>query len=94
MNKIEIGYDELVFDDREFEKIVDDMAQKMDVDEVLSCILQICKTSEKNEPGALEKATPLYKNIYIAREMYKYGFASALYLYNESMKEFFERKQV
>ena len=93
MKKIEIEYGDLVYEDKELGEIVDSKMEHMDIDEVMDCIIQIFEESEKEEPGKLSNAIPLYKLTYIAREMYKYGFASALYLYNESMKEFFERQQ-
>ena len=52
-------------------------------------ILHICETSEKEEPGKFERATQMTKLLYTAHEMYKRGFAEALYLCNESLKAAF-----
>lgn len=92
MKKIEIDFTDLVFENEELGKLVDEQMEKMNMDEIMSCIMHIIKKSNEEEPGAFENAIPLYKIIHIATEMYKYGFASALYLWNESMKEFFERE--
>ena len=94
MKKIEIEYSDLVYEDKELGEIVDSKMEHMDIDEVMDCVIHIFEESNKEEPGRLRNAIPLYKLTYVAREMYKYGFASTLYLYNESMKEFFKREQV
>lgn len=82
-------YKGLIMSKKEIAKAVDEQMEHMQPDVVLDMILHICETSEKEEPGKFKEASQMTKLLYTAHEMYKRGFAEAIYLCNESLKMVF-----
>lgn len=82
-----LKYEDLVMTNEEIGKVVDSHMDSMTSDEIMDIILYICEKSIEKEPEALKNADSVTKIMYIANEMYKCGFANALYLANESVKE-------
>ncbi len=82
-----LKYKDLIMTDEEIGKIVDSYMDDMTGDEIIGMISRICKESAANDPGALKEAKPITKIMYIVAEMYKCGFATALYMANECTKE-------
>lgn len=89
MKTKEFKYDSVVMTDEELVDTINKSVEKMTMDEVLKCMNFICENSEKEEPGVLKAAAPIERMSYIAMGMYKYGFAAAVYLMNETFKKFF-----
>ncbi len=82
-----LKYEDLVMTNEEIGKVVDSYMDGMTTDKIIDMISHICEESMANEPGELKSAEPLVRLMYIANEMYKCGFANALYLANECTKE-------
>lgn len=86
-------YEDLVLSDKELAETVNNASERMDIKKVTDLILRICIDEEEREPGILDKTTLLGKISYIGHEMYTYGFTSALYVMNESLKKAFSEKE-
>lgn len=82
-----LKYEDLVLTNEEIGKVVDSHMNSMTSDKIMDNILYICEKSIEKDLGELKNAEPLLRIMHIANEMYKYGFSSALYLANESVKE-------
>ncbi len=80
------NYKDLVMSNEEIAKTVEEQMEHMKPDVVLDMILHICELSEKEEPGKLKEASQMTKLLYTAHEMYKRGFAEAIYLCNEALR--------
>lgn len=78
-----LKYEDLVMTNKEIAQVVDSHMVDMSSDQILDMISHICGEADTE----YKEAEPLVKLMYIAGEMYKYGFANALYLANESVKE-------
>lgn len=86
----QINYDDIIMTNEEIGRTVNNHMEMMSNEEILDLFIRIFKESEEEEPGRLKAAEPIVKILYSGREMYSYGFLTAIYFMNESLKSFYE----
>lgn len=81
-----LKYEDLVMTNKEIAQVVDSHMADVSSDQILDMISHLCGEADTE----YKEAEPLVKLMYIAGEMYKYGFVNALYLANEAVKNVIE----
>lgn len=79
----------IILTNEDIRKTVDMEMERIDINETIDMVLSILKEMDKQELEKFRDAPLISKIAYISMEMYKYGFLSALCMYNEALKQTF-----
>lgn len=90
MDGTKVAYDDIVMSNEEMCDVINSEMESLGIEQTTDMITEICKAACSGTGNKWEKVTPIAKINHIGREMYQYGFMTALYLFNEAIKSRFE----
>lgn len=86
-----MDFSKLMMSKEELKEIIDEEAERLNFDVVADMVAQICADAEQEKSGSFKNAVPINQITYIAHEMYVKGFAIAMHIMNEALKEYLEK---
>lgn len=78
---------EFTMTNEEMTDVINNHLENVDMNNVNEMILSIIERQTEKDKQVMNEAKQIIKITYIAREMYRFGFMYALYMYNNTIKE-------